>query len=147
MFCKFGKEKLLYKTNNFRVKYGTVDASKLTAIWIDVESWIQPLEPIDFDSNIRVTRKNIILKLKETLDKSFFSENFIVDLDLRSSGMCLTKKSFMSIQVTIYPKKIHKFNSDTLMNKIHDVSEDVISVVKNNNFKFYSKKKNELQLS
>ena len=140
MLTKFGKEKKLFKTDSFRVKYGTIDANQLNAIYIDIESWIQPQELINFDSNVRITRKNILLKLKETLDYDFFSENFIVDLDLRSSGMSLNKKSFMFIEVTIYPEKYLKFNSDILIKKTKEIALDVISVIQKNNFKFYAHK-------
>ena len=140
MQTKFGKEKKLFKTDSFRVKYGTIDATKLNAIYVDIESWIEPQELLNFDSNIRITRKNILLKLKETLDYDLFSENFIVDLDLRSSGMCLNKKSFMFIEVTVFPKKYLKFNSETLIKKTKDIAITAISVVQNNNFKFYAKK-------
>jgi hypothetical protein len=140
MFSKFGKEKKLFRNNNFRVKYGTIDAAKLAAIYIDVESWVQPTEIINFDSNIRLIRKKIINKLSETIDKDFFHDNFIVDLDLRSSGLSLTKKSFMFIEVTVYPKTVHKFNSDILIKKITEISGIIISEVQNNKYKFYSKK-------
>ena len=140
MLTKFGKEKKLFKTDSFRVKYGTIDANKLNAIYIDIESWIQPQELINFDSNVRITRKNILMKLKETIDNDLFLENFIVDLDLRSSGMTLNKKSFMFIEVTIYPKKYLKFNSDILIKKTKEIALDVISVIQKNNFKFYANK-------
>lgn len=141
MFSKFGKEKKLFETDSFRVKYGTIDATKLNAIYIDIESWIQPQEICNFDSNIRITRKNIITKIKENLDSDFFLSNFIVDLDLRSSGMSLTKKSFMFIEVTVYPKRFIKFNSENLMNKVKEIALITIGTVQNNNnFKFYSKK-------
>ena len=65
MQTKFGKEKKLFKTDSFRVKYGTIDATKLNAIYIDIESWVEPQELLNFDSNIRITRKNILLKLKK----------------------------------------------------------------------------------
>lgn len=140
MFSKFGKEKKLFRTDSFRVKYGTIDATRLNAVYIDIESWIQPKELINFDSNIRITRRNIINDLTSRIDKEFFNDNFIVDLDLRSSGMSLSKKSFMFIEVTVYPKNVHKFNSELLMKKIKEVSTVVINVVEKNNFKFYSKK-------
>lgn len=140
MFSKFGKEKKLFKNDSFRVKYGTIDATKLNAIYIDVESWIQPNENDKFDSNIRITRRNIINILKNKIDKNFFYENFIVDLDLRSSGMVINKKSFMCIEVTVYPKNVYKFNSEVLIKKISEVSSVVIDVVEKNNYKFYSKK-------
>jgi metal-sulfur cluster biosynthetic enzyme len=140
MFSKFGKEKKLFKTESFRVKYGTIDALKLNAIYINIDSWVEPKEIINFDSNIRLTRKNIISKLNQVIDKEIFLENFIVDLDLRSSGMCLNKKSFMSIEVTLYPKKHVKFNSDLVKNQIKNVALSTIDTVQKNNFNFYSKK-------
>lgn len=140
MFSKFGKEKKLFKNESFRVKYGTIDAVKLNAIYIDIESWIQPRELINFDSNIRLTRRDIITKLKGTLDQEFFSENFIVDLDLRSSGMTLNKKSFMFIEVTVYPKKHTKFNSDAVKARVREIALSTIDVLQKNNFNFYSKK-------
>lgn len=140
MFSKFGKEKKLFKNESFRVKYGTIDALKLNAIYINVESWVEPKELINFDSNIRLTRKNIISKLNQIIDKEIFLENFIVDLDLRSSGMSLNKKSFMSIEVTVYPKKVMKFNSDLVKNQVKNLALSTIETVQKNNFNFYSKK-------
>jgi hypothetical protein len=140
MFKKFGKEKTLFKNDSFRVKYGTVDASKLNAVYINVESWVEPNEIINFDSKIRTIRNEIITKLKENLDKNFLYENFIVDLDLRSSGLTLNKKSFMFIEVTVYPKKFIKFNSEVLINQATNLALQTIETVKKNNFKFFSKK-------
>lgn len=140
MVCKFGKEKTLFKNDSFRVKYGTIDAVKLNSIYIEIESWIQPQEIINFDSNVRISRKNVILKLKEILDKNLFNENFIVDLDLRASGMNVNKKSFMSIEITIFPEKKMKFNSETLKNEIKKIASATIETIQKNNFKFYSKK-------
>lgn len=140
MFTKFGKEKALFKNDSFRVKYGTVDASKLNALYIDIESWVQPNEIINFDSKIRIIRKEIISKIKEKLDKDFFYENFIVDLDLRSSGLSINKKSFMFIEVTVYPKKFIKFNSEILINQVKNLASVTIDTVQKNNFKFFSKK-------
>ena len=140
MFSKFGEEKKLFRNESFRVKYGTIDASKLNAIYINIESWVEPQELINFDSNIRLTRKNIISKLNQVIDKDVFLENFIVDLDLRSSGMSLNKKSFMSIEVTIYPKNFIKFNSDLIKNQVKSVALSTIETVQKNNFNFYAKK-------
>jgi metal-sulfur cluster biosynthetic enzyme len=140
MFSKFGKEKRLFKNESFRVKYGTIDALKLNAIYINIDSWVEPKELINFDSNIRLTRKNIISKLNQVIDKEIFLENFIVDLDLRSSGMSLNKKSFMSVEITIYPKKIIKFNSDLIKHQVKSLALSTIEVVQKNNFNFYAKK-------
>jgi hypothetical protein len=63
-----------------------------------------------------------------------------VDLDLRSSGLSLNKKSFMFIEVTVYPKKFIKFNSEVLTNQVTSLALQTIDTVQKNNFKFFSKK-------
>jgi len=141
MFTKFGKEKLLFKNNSFRVKYGTIDARTLNAIYINIESWVEPQSVCNFDSEIRLTRNRIINKIKNKLDKTFFNEYFIVDLDLKSSGMNLNKQSFMLLEITMYPKKYIKFNSDALQQKITDTTNIVIDTLLENNYKFNSNKK------
>jgi hypothetical protein len=144
MLTKFGKEKNLFKTESFRVKYGTIDATKLNAVYIDIESWIQPQELINFDSNIRITRKNILLKLKETLDYDLFSENFIVDLDLRSSGLNLGKKSFMNIEVNFFIIEENlDFKSKQIKDSLIKITNKIFidNFYENNYFKFYLTKK------
>lgn len=142
MFSKFGKEKTLFKTESFRVKYGTIDARTLDAIYIEIASWVEPLEMMDFESQIRLMRKKIINDLQNNINKNFFYEKFIVDLDLRSSGMMTNKKSFMMIEITVYPKTKHLFNSDYVKSNIKQIAESTIASVRKNKLKFYSKKIN-----
>lgn len=141
MLSKFGKEKTLFKDEYFRVKYGTIDALKLNAIYINVESWVQPMELTNFDNKIRLIRSSILSKLNKTIDTELFSNDVIVDLDLRSSGLMLNKKSFMSIEITIYPQKRVKFNSEIIKTHIKDIAQNTINVLVTNNFKYNSKKK------
>lgn len=143
MFTKFGKEKTLFKNSSFRVKYGTIDARTLKAIYIDIESWVEPQSICNFDSQIRLNRTKLISNIKKKLDTSFFNENFIVDLDLRSSGMMLNKKSFMLLEITLYPKSVVKFNSEILKEKIHAITGVAIDTIKENNYTFNSNKRNE----
>lgn len=141
MLSKFGKEKTLFKDEYFRVKYGTIDALKLNAIYINVDSWVQPMELTNFDNKIRLIRNSILSKLNKTIDTELFSKDVIVDLDLRSSGLMLNKKSFMSIEITIYPQKRVKFNSEIIKTHIKDIAQNTINVLTTNNFKYNSKKK------
>lgn len=140
MFCKFGKEKRVLKNNEFRIKYGTVDALKLNSIYIVIESWVQPTEILNYETYIRLMRRQIILTLSKQLDLETFNKHFIVDLDLRSSGMDPKRKSFMLLEVTLYPKIKVKFNSQLLFNNVNHVSNIIIECLKNNNFKFNSSK-------
>lgn len=140
MHCKTGKERKLLKDNFFRAKYGTVDSSKLKSIYINLQSWVKPREEINFETKIRLIRRDLVLKVKSILDKELFSDNIILDLDLRHSGMRLNKKSFMSIDITLFLKYKDKFNSEKMRNRVYSIIENVISEMNKNNFEFYSKK-------
>jgi hypothetical protein len=140
MFCKFGKEKKVLKNKEFRIKYGTVDALKLNSIYLVIESWVIPTEELNYESYIRLMRRQIILKLNQHLDQKMFNKHFIVDLDLRSSGMSTDRKSFMLLEITLYPKIKPKFNSEILLNNVDVVSNIILESLKQNKFKFNSNK-------
>lgn len=140
MFCKFGKEKKVLKNKEFRIKYGTVDALKLNSIYLVIESWVTPTEELNYESYIRLMRRQIILALNRNLDLSVFNKHFIVDLDLRSSGMSTDRKSFMLLEITLYPKIKPKFNSQILLNSVSVVSNIILECLKENKFKFNSNK-------
>lgn len=141
MQSKFGKEKKLFTNEKFRVKYGTIDALKLNAIYINIDSWVEPGDIDNYESYIRSIRKRVILSIKSNLDTEVFSKNIIVDLDLRASGMTVGKKSFMSIEVTVYPSIKTSFNSDTILSNVKSISDDVIRSLETEDLTFYSKKK------
>jgi hypothetical protein len=142
MQCKFGKEKKLFIDDKFRVKYGTIDAIKLNAVYLNIESWVQPRDIENYDSYIRLMRRDIMLKIRDNIDKITFNENFIVDLDLRASGMSTDKKSFMFIELTVYPKEKIKFNSDLMFKKMQELSNLIIESLEKNKLNYFSKKSN-----
>jgi hypothetical protein len=142
MQCKFGKEKKLFTDERFRVKYGTIDAVKLNAVYINVESWVQPKDIENYDSYIRLMRKQIIVNIKDKIDKTYFKQNFIVDLDLRASGMSDDKKSFMFIELTVYPEQKMKFNSPLMFKKMRELSNLIIESLEQNKLSYFSKKSN-----
>ena len=142
MQCKFGKEKKLFTDERFRVKYGTIDAVKLNAIYINVESWVQPKDIENYESYIRLMRKQIIVNIKDKIDKAYFKQNFIVDLDLRASGMSDDKKSFMFIELTVYPEEKIKFNSPLMFKKMRELSNLIIESLEQNKLSYFSKKSN-----
>jgi len=141
MQSKFGKEKKLFTNEKFRVKYGTIDAVKLNAIYINIDSWVKPGEIDNYESYIRFIRKGVILKIKEDLNTEVLSKNIIVDLDLRASGMSKGKKSFMSIEITIYPIIKTEFNSDIIKQNVSAIVSNAIESLELNELTFYSKKK------
>jgi hypothetical protein len=59
--------------------------------------------------------------LLEISDKFIFHSKFIVDLDLRTSGITLGKRSFMNLEITLYTKTELDFKSIKLKNEIKKI--------------------------
>ena len=76
------------------------------------------------------------------MDITIFNENFIVDLDLRASGMSSDKKSFMFIELTVYPKEKLKFNSTLMFKKMQELSNLIVESLEQNKLNYFSKKSN-----
>ena len=99
---KIGKYIPLGTYNNVKIGYGTVDFKNLKTIYLKLNSWIQPQnETDDFDFTINKSRrrlKQIVSGLKNPL----FKEQSIVDLDIRTKGIKLEKRSFMNLEVTLF---------------------------------------------
>lgn len=119
---KKGKSCVLKGYKNFKTSYGTVDSKNLKSIYINVQSWVEPKKSID--GWVReVSYLNRIIKqlLLEITDKFIFYNKFIVDLDLRTSGITLGKRSFMNLEITLYTKTELDFKSIKLKNEIKKI--------------------------
>jgi hypothetical protein len=80
----------------------------------------------------------------ESLDKTIFDANFIVDLDLRSSGLSTGKKSFMNLEINFFIIQIGMdFKSDEIKNSLKEIINQIFldNFLENENFKFYLTKK------
>ena len=77
------------------------------------------------------------------LDYDHFSHNAIVDFNMASSGVSFNKRSFMSVELTLFQKTPLPINSDKLLPTLNKISEEIIINVfeKDEDFKFYRKKK------
>ena len=119
---KKGKSCVLKGYKNFKTSYGTVDSKNLKSIYINIQSWVEPKKSLDNWSR-EVSCLNRLIKqlLLEISDKFIFHNKFIVDLDLRTSGITLGKRSFMNLEITIYTKVDIDFKSIKLKNEIKKI--------------------------
>jgi hypothetical protein len=119
---KKGKSCVLKGYKNFKTSYGTVDSKNLKSIYINIQSWVQPKKSLDNWSR-EVSCLNRLIKqlLLEISDKFIFHNKFIVDLDLRTSGIILGKRSFMNLELTLYTKTELDFKSIKLKNEIKQI--------------------------
>ena len=119
---KKGKTSQLTGYENAKCSNGTVDAKKLKSVYILIQSWV---EPTMTDHNwVRTTgmlERDIKHHLLESVDPLLFEKHNIVDLDLRSSGIQLGKRSFMNLEVTLFVKEQIDFKSLILRDRIKQI--------------------------
>jgi hypothetical protein len=140
---KIGKYIPLGTYNDVKIGYGTVDFKNLKTIYLKLNSWLQPEnETDDFNYVISKSRKKI-KDLIFNLKSSYFKEQSIVDLDIRTKGIKLEKRSFMNLEITLYVNDQFDIKSKDIKNIIKDLFESVIDegISDKKLFNFYKSKK------
>lgn len=124
---KTGKYIPLGTYKNVKYGYGTVDFKNLKTIYLKLNSWLQPEnETENFDHTILKSRR-IIKELVYNLKNPLFKQQSIVDLDIRTKGIKLEKKSFMNLEVTLYVEKQFDVRSKEIKNIVSELTERVIN--------------------
>ena len=141
---KRGKEIRLNLPYDYNVVSGTVDNRNPESIYIQISAWGKPKNKYEenFDGVIKQKSKKIKRKLFEVLDTNHFFGKAIVDFNMASSGISHDKRSFMSVEMTLFQKEPTPVNSDKLLPKLNKISEKIITDVfeVDEDFKFYRKK-------
>jgi hypothetical protein len=140
---KTGKYIPLGEYNDVKIGYGTVDFKNLKTIYLKLNSWLQPEnETDDFDNVIHRSRRKI-KEIVYNLKTPYFKEQSIVDLDIRTKGIKLEKRSFMNLEVTLYVDKQFDVKSKELKNTLKRLIEDIVDsgLQEKKLFNFYKTKK------
>lgn len=120
---KKGKTSKLNIFDRAKCFCGTVDSKELKSIYIVLQTWVEP--KVDFDNWTRVTgnlKRQIQHSMLEVVDDLYFEKHNIVDLDLRTSGIQMDKKSFMNLEITLFLKnKNWDFKSPILKHQIKQI--------------------------
>lgn len=129
---KKGKTSKIQGFRDAKVIYGTVDSFNFKSLYLSIQTWV---EPTTHSENWQRIVLNLSREIKHTiyehLNRNYFDEKFIVDLDLRSSGISEGKKSFMNLEVTFY------LNNDTLdfkSKQMKDELKKISSIIIKENF-------------
>jgi hypothetical protein len=140
---KTGKYIPLGTYNNVKIGYGTVDFKNLKTVYLKLNSWVQPENDTeDYNQTISKTRR----KIKESiynLKDSNFKDQCIVDLDIRTKGIKLEKRSFMNLEITLYVEKQFDVKSKEIKNTIKNLLVDVVNdgLIDKKLFNFHKSKK------
>lgn len=131
---KKGKTINLKLFNNLKTTYGTVDSKVLKSIYIKIQTWVEPKYYQDnWFRVVNSIRRNVKLCINDNVDNRLFNNNSIVDLDLRSSGIFVGKKSFMNLEITLFVLKDMDFKSIELKTSITDLIKKINKTVLSNN--------------
>lgn len=138
---KKGKTCKISGFRNAKVIYGTVDSKEFKSLYINLQTWAQPKkDSLNWDRLVLNTSKKIKHSVYQNINKEFFEDKFIVDLDLRSSGIKLNKKSFLNLEINLYLiDPTIDFKSTKLKRIIKKLVTDMYSevLIRNEYFNFY----------
>ncbi len=142
---KRGKEITLKSRDNYKVKLGTIDNKNPKTIYLNVSAWGKPLtEEENYDSVISKLRKKIKQKLFSQIGgNNFENDRYLVDLDMRSSGINPSKRSFMSCEITLFQKERISVNNSLMIESSNKLITNIIDncFEENDYFQFYKTKK------
>lgn len=140
---KKGKSVKLNLFSPIKTSYGTVDSKDFKSIFINIQSWVTPKK--ELEGWIRVVnclKRDIKLTVYDTINERVFKKDNIVDLDLRTSGICLGKKSFFNLEITLFVQKDVDFKNRDVKESIKKIIKGVYinNLFNNDLFEFYYSK-------
>lgn len=148
---KKGKTSKIMGFKNAKVLYGTVDSINFKSVYINIQTWVEPIkDSTNWNRVVMNFSRTIKHILHSYLDPNIFDDKFIVDLDLRSSGITLGKKSFLNLEINLYFKEqVWDFKSNVLRDILKNVVKEVFHKAFSDNeyFKFYLRKSVKEKLS
>jgi hypothetical protein len=148
---KKGKTSKIQGFNTSKIVYGTVDSINFKSLYLNLQTWVEPInEPENWTRVVLNLSRAVKHSVYETLDKELFDDSFIVDLDLRPSGLTLGKKSFMNLEINFFLNEDeHDFKSKEIKENLKNIVTRIYdeNFNQNNYFNFSltkSKKQEEL---
>lgn len=143
---KQGREINTKISDLFKTSYGTVDVSSLRSIYVNMSTWVEPIEDsTNWASPIKKVKSQIKHKIHNQLSDTLFRGKTIVDLDLRASGIKKGKRSFLRCEVTLYLKdlKYGDIKVPCISDSIINITDKIINetLLTSTVFRFYKSKK------
>ena len=125
---KKGKTSKIQGFKTTKVVYGTTDSFELKSIYLNLQTWVEPKEELENWERIVL---NLSRQIKHTIynhiNTKLFEKNFIVDLDLRASGLVPNKKSFLNLEINFFIiDKTTDFKSTILRESLKELTKRII---------------------
>jgi hypothetical protein len=145
---KKGKTSLLHGFKTAKIVYGTVDSIKLKSLYLNIQTWVEPIyESNNWTRTVLNLSRSVKHSIYESINKTIFNDKFIVDLDLRSSGLNPNKKSFMNLEINFYLKQEDlDFKCDEIKESLQQITKQIFkdNFLDNENFNFYLTKNSKI---
>jgi len=142
---KKGKTSKLQGFKVAKVMYGTVDSFDMKSVYLNIQTWVEPKKEVENWNRVVLNlNRSIKHTIHNHIDTNYFEKNFIVDLDLRFSGIVIGKKSFLNLDINLFLKEKNlDFKCNELKDKFKDITTKIfLENFKNNKFfNFYLTKK------
>ena len=140
---KKGKTIKINQYESLKTSYGTVDSKNLKSLYINLQTWVLPKD--EYENWVRIggnLSRDIKHSVYESLNGELFHENFIVDLDLRTSGIQVGKKSFMNLEINLFTKNELDFKSTIVKDSVKKIIKEIYKncIIRNTKFLFSSSK-------
>ena len=144
---KKGKTSQLKGFKTAKVLYGTVDSVTLKSLYLNIQTWVEPIiECENWNRIVLNMSRNVKHSVYKTINKKIFDEKFIVDLDLRSSGLNVDKKSFMNLEINFYiTQEGMDFKGKKIKENLQQITQQIFkdNFLDNENFNFYLTKRDK----
>ena len=145
---KKGKTSFLQGFKTAKIVYGTVDSINLKSLYLNIQTWVEPIYECDnWTRTVLNLSRSIKHSIYESINKQIFDDKFIVDLDLRSSGLNINKKSFMNLEINFYlSQEDLDFKGSEIKQSLQKITEKIFkdNFLNNENFNFYLTKKSKM---
>jgi hypothetical protein len=145
---KKGKTSLLHGFKTAKIVYGTVDSIKLKSLYLNIQTWVEPIyESENWTRTVLNLSRSVKHSIYESINKTIFNDKFIVDLDLRSSGLNPNKKSFMNLEINFYLKQEDlDFKCNEIKESLQQITKQIFkdNFLDNENFNFYLTKNSKI---
>lgn len=144
---KKGKTSNITGFKTAKIIYGTVDSVELKSLYLNIQTWVEPIVDCDnWNRTVLNLSRAIKHSVYESLNEKIFDTRYIVDLDLRSSGLKYGKKSFMNLEINFFIIQPGiDFKDDEIKNSLINITSKIFTDNFKNNeyFNFYLTKKSK----
>jgi hypothetical protein len=124
---KSGKYVKLPKQDNIALSYGSVNTKQLKSVYLRMQCWVEPkTDEKNWDAIISLIRREVRMCAFHNINKQYFNDNYIVDLDLRSSGILTHKRSFLSCEVTLFTRQQMDIKAEEFSHTMKELADKII---------------------